>query len=77
MASAPPERTRRREEAPEEGAAKVSFYQFLLTGAASCALASALFWVFARRAGDRHLARMTAVAFVLLCGAALVLWELS
>ena len=55
----------------------VSFYQFLLLGAVSCALVSALFWVFARRAGDRQLARMTAVAFVLLCGATLILWELS
>jgi hypothetical protein len=55
----------------------VSSYQFLLLGAVSCALASALFWVFARRAGDRQLTRMTAVAFVLLCGATLILWELS
>ena len=55
----------------------MSFYQFLLLGALSCALASALFWVFARRAGDRQLTRMTAVAFVLLCGATLILWELS
>lgn len=55
----------------------VSSYRFLLLGAVSCALASALFWVFARRAGDRQLTRMTAVAFVLLCGATLILWELS
>ena len=56
----------------------MSFYKFLLLGAVSCALVSALFWVFARRAGDRQLTRMTAVAFVLLlCGATLILWELS
>ncbi len=55
----------------------MSFYQFLLLGAVSCAFVSALFWVFARRAGDRQLARMTTVALVLLCGATLILWELS
>ena len=55
----------------------MSVYQFLLLGAVSCGLASALFWVFARRAGDRQLTRMTAVAFVVLCAAALILWELS
>ncbi len=61
----------------DEGLASVSVYQFLLSGALSCALASALFWMFARRAGDRGLARMTAVAFFLLCAATLILWELS
>jgi hypothetical protein len=55
----------------------VSVYVFLLLGAVSCALASALFWVFARRAGDRQLARTTAAAFAVLCGAALILWSLS
>jgi hypothetical protein len=55
----------------------VSVYLFLLLGAVSCALASALFWVFARRAGDEGLARVTAVAFVVLCAAALILWQLS
>ena len=55
----------------------MNFYQFLLLGAVSCALISALFWVFARRAGDRHLTHMTAVAFVLLCAATLILWELA
>ena len=57
--------------------ATVSVYFFFLLGAVSCALASALFWVFAQQAGDRALARMTAVAFVVLCGAALILWRLS
>jgi hypothetical protein len=33
--------------------------------------------VFARRAGDTQLARMTAAAFVVLCGAAFILWSLS
>ena len=55
----------------------MSVYVFLLLGAVSCALASALFWVFARRAGDTQLARMTAAAFVVLCAAALILWSLS
>lgn len=55
----------------------MSVYAFLLLGAVSCALASALFWVFARRTGDRQLARMTAVAFVVLCAAAVILWTLS
>ena len=55
----------------------MNFYQFLLLGAVSCALISALFWVFARRAGDRQLTRMTAVAFALLAAASLVLWDLS
>jgi type IV secretory pathway VirB2 component (pilin) len=40
-------------------------------GAVSGALASAFFWVLARRAGDRGLARTTAVAVVVFCGAAL------
>ena len=55
----------------------MSIYQFLLLGAVSCALASALFWVFAQRAGDSDLARVTAVAFVVLCGAALIVWGQS
>ncbi len=55
----------------------MSVYQFLVLGAVSCALPSVLFWVLARRAGDKQLARMTAGAFVVLLGAALILWELS
>ena len=51
----------------------MNLYQFLLLGAVSCAL----FWVFARRAGDKQLARMTAVAFALSCAATLILWELA
>ena len=57
-------------------AAPVSGLFVLFLGAVSCALASALFWAFARRAGDRELTRMTAAAFVVLCGAALILWRL-
>lgn len=37
---------------------------FLLLGAVSCGLASALFCVFATRTGDRPLARMTGAAVV-------------
>jgi type IV secretory pathway VirB2 component (pilin) len=40
-------------------------------GAVSGALASAFFWVLARRAGDRGLARTTAVAVIVFLGAAL------
>ena len=50
---------------------------FLLLGAVSGALASALFWLFARHVGDRRLAQMTAVTFIVLCGVALILWRLS
>ena len=55
----------------------MSVYLFLFLGAVSCALASALFWMFAQHAGDSGLARMTAVAFVVFCAAAFVLWRLS
>lgn len=37
---------------------------FLLLGAISCGVASALFCAFATRTGDRPLARMTAAAVV-------------
>jgi preprotein translocase subunit SecG len=44
---------------------------FWFLGAVSGGVASALFWVLARRAGDRWLVRATAIAIVLFCGAAL------
>ena len=44
---------------------------FWFLGAVSGALASAFFWVLARRTGDRGLAWATAVAVVVCCGAAL------
>ena len=55
----------------------MSVYVFLLLGAVSCALASALFWVFARRAGDTQLARMTAAPHNTTKAAAVILWSLS
>jgi putative flippase GtrA len=39
--------------------------RFLFLGAVSCAVASAFFWMLARQAGDKMLARMTAVAVVI------------
>lgn len=51
---------------------------FLLLGAISCGLASALFCAFAARTGDRPLARMTAAATVVCCVAALFFaWRIS
>jgi hypothetical protein len=44
---------------------------FWFLGAVSGGVASAFFWVLARRAGDRWLARATAVAIVVFCSAAL------
>lgn len=44
---------------------------FLLLGAISCGVASALFCAFAARTGDRALVRMTAVAVVACFAAAL------
>jgi hypothetical protein len=50
---------------------------FLLLGAVSCGVASALFCAFATRTGDRHLARMTAAAVVACLAAALYFaWQL-
>ena len=46
---------------------------FWFLGAASGAVASAFFWMLARRSGDRVLARVTAVAVVAFCVAALYL----
>jgi hypothetical protein len=46
---------------------------FWFLGAASGAVASAFFWMLARRSGDRVLAWVTAVAVVAFCGAALYL----
>jgi hypothetical protein len=43
---------------------------FWFLGAVSSALASGYFWVLARRADDRALARATAVAVVVCCVAA-------
>jgi hypothetical protein len=51
----------------------VSGSLFWFLGAVSGALASALFWVFAVRTGDRMLARATAVAVIVCCGAAFIL----
>lgn len=49
---------------------------FLLLGAVSCGLASALFCAFAARSGDRPLARVTATAAC--CAAVLFLaWRMS
>ena len=44
---------------------------FWFLGAVSGGLASAFFWVLAQRAGDRGLARATALAVVVCCAAAL------
>ena len=54
----------------------MSWSHFWLLGAMSCALASAFFWLLAVRSGDRMLARMTAVAVVVCCGAALLLMRM-
>jgi hypothetical protein len=43
----------------------------LFLGSVLSAAVSGLFWMFARRAGDRGLARATAMALVVLCAAAL------
>lgn len=43
---------------------------FWFLGAVSGGIASAFFWVLARRAGDEGLARATAVAVVVFCAAA-------
>jgi hypothetical protein len=43
----------------------------LFLGSVFSAAVSGLFWMFARRAGDRGLARATAMALVVLCAAAL------
>jgi hypothetical protein len=42
----------------------------LFLGCVFSAAVSALFWTFARRAGDRSLARASAVAVVVFCAAA-------
>jgi putative flippase GtrA len=47
--------------------------RFLFLGAVSCAVASAFFWMLARQAGDKTLARMTAVAAIGSCVAAFLL----
>ena len=47
--------------------------RFLFLGAVSCAVASAFFWMLARQAGDKTLARMTAVAVIGSCVAAFLL----
>jgi hypothetical protein len=50
---------------------------FMLLGAISCGVGSALFCVFATRTGDRSLARMTAAAVVACFAAALFFaWRL-
>jgi hypothetical protein len=51
----------------------VSSPLFWFLGAVSSAVASAFFWVLARRAGDSGLARATAVAVVVCCAAAFYL----
>jgi hypothetical protein len=51
---------------------------FMLLGAVSCGLASALFCVFATRTGDRPLARTTAAAVAACFVAALYFaWRLT
>ena len=54
----------------------MSWPHFLFLGAASCALASAFFYLLAVRSGDRTLALMTAVAVVACCVAALLLMRM-
>jgi hypothetical protein len=51
----------------------VGGYLLLFLSAISCALISAFFWLLAVRSGDRGLARMTAVAVVVCCAAAVFL----
>ena len=45
----------------------------MFLGAISCALVSAFFWLLAVRSGDRGLARMTALAVMVCCVAAIFL----
>ena len=49
---------------------------FWFLGALSCAIASAFFWVLARREGDRVLTWATAVVVVVSCVAAIFLGRL-